>query len=118
MMIAPGEERGPRGRTNSDDVKPGIAQTLGRQLVEHGGLRHAAKGAHGAEAHIVEQDQNHIGRAARGRRAAGPVGCGVICHPADLAPKFVVTRRRGRCDSGRDGLRAGGEENEEDGGQE
>ena len=65
MMVAPGEQRLPRGRAQRRGVEARVLQPALRQLVEVRRLARAAECAGGAVADVVDENHQHVGRALR-----------------------------------------------------
>ena len=88
VMVAPGDQRGPRRRAQCGGEHPIVAEAFSREAV-HGRRRDdAAEGAGDAEAGVVGDDQQHVGRT-RGRHdARRPPGCrlqgSILDHAAEL----------------------------------
>ena len=66
VMVAPGEQAGPRRRAERGDVKVGVAQAIGGEAVEGGGLDVGAVAAEVRIAHIVQDDHDDVGTSAQG----------------------------------------------------
>jgi hypothetical protein len=66
MVISAGEQSGPGGGANGSRVKVGKPQPIVRQLLNVGCLHQTSKSRSSAEACVVNQNPNHIGRAGRG----------------------------------------------------
>src|SRR5262249_40352810 len=65
LVVAAGDERGPRWAAQGGRVETVVPQSLGRQPL-HGGRWHAAgEGAELAEPRVVDKDQDDVGRALR-----------------------------------------------------
>ena len=89
MMVAAGQQRLPRRRAQRRGVEPGVLQPARGQLLEVGRLARPAEGAAGAEADVVDQDDQHVGRALGrphipDRRIAGVRILRVIGRQADM----------------------------------
>ena len=73
VVVAAGLERGAGGRAQGGGVEVVVTQAAAGEAVERGRGDRAAEGAGGAEAEVVDEDDDHIRRAGRGgwaRRAA------------------------------------------------
>ena len=66
MVIASGEQCLACGGTERSCVESVVGQALGGQPRLCGHVNRAAEGAGGAEAHIIDQHNHHVGRAVRG----------------------------------------------------
>src|SRR5262249_4930083 len=66
VVIAPREERGPRRRTQCCRVELVIAETLRGETVERGCGGRSSKRTRGAEAHIVQENEENVRRALTG----------------------------------------------------
>ncbi len=62
VVIAPGDERRPRRRAQRGGENPVVAQTLVGDAVHRRCRNHAAEGARYAEAGVVRNDQQYVGR--------------------------------------------------------
>ena len=62
MVVAPGEQRLARGRTQRRGVESRELQTALGELFEVGRVARSAKGAGRTKADVVEQDHQHVGR--------------------------------------------------------
>ena len=65
VVVAPGQQRLARRRAQRRGVEAVVAQPGARQALEGRCLARAAEGRRGAEAGVVEQDHEHVGRARR-----------------------------------------------------
>ena len=65
VMVAPGEQRLARRRAERGGVEAVVRQALGRHPLQGGHVDRAAEGAGRAEAHVVDQDDDHVRRALR-----------------------------------------------------
>src|SRR2546430_17656344 len=65
MVVASGQKRLPRWRTESCGVEPVELQPTGRELLRVGRLAWSTKGARRTEASIIYQDEQNIGRTRR-----------------------------------------------------
>ena len=65
VMVAAGEQRLPGRRAQRSGVEPRVLQPARGELLEVGGLARPAEGAAGAEADVIDQDDQHIGRGRR-----------------------------------------------------
>ena len=65
-VVATSEQRRSRRRAERRRVEAGIAQPFPGEPLGGGSLARSAKSAGGAEANIVEQDDQHVGRPSRG----------------------------------------------------
>ena len=73
MVVAAGEECGPRRRAERRGVEAGVAQTRVRDAVQCRRGDHAAKGAGRAEANIIGHYQQNVRRALRRHNARRPI---------------------------------------------
>ena len=105
VVVAPGQQRRTRGRTERGGVKAGVAQAALRQAVEVGRRHQTAERPPLTEAAVVDHDQQHIGRAGRRRdhreRPHGRILVGLADDPVELGIRrrqhHVTAGRRGRC---------------------
>ena len=67
VVITPGEQRCPGGRAQRCGVELVKAQAVFCQLRKGGRLDRAAKGLCGTKANVINQHNDHIGSALRGR---------------------------------------------------
>ena len=88
MVVAPGEERGPGRRAQRGDVEAVEGGAAGGQGVEMRRADVGAEGAQVAEAGVVEDDGDHVGRTRRGLGLVGETGGRLGCGEADLL-RFV-----------------------------
>ncbi len=65
VMVAPAEQGSAGGRTQRRGVEPVVLQAGRGQPLGRRGLARAAERARGGEAHVVEQDHQHVGRSRR-----------------------------------------------------
>ena len=63
VMVAPGDERGPRRRAEGGGVELRVAQPRLGDAVQRRRRDDAAEGARRTEAHVVGHDEQHVGRA-------------------------------------------------------
>ena len=63
LVVAPGEQGGPGGRADGGGVKGVVADAFVTQPGEGRGVNFAAEGPGLAEAHVVQQDDEDVGRA-------------------------------------------------------
>ena len=63
MVVAPGQQRLPRRRAEGGGVEAVVLQAARRQLLRVRRLAGAAEGAGRAEPGVVDQDDQHVGRA-------------------------------------------------------
>ena len=70
-------------------MKPVVAQALVGQLLQRRRIDRAAERAGVAEAHVVEQNQQHVGRAFGRRRHCWDFGLGVRVEGADAPWNFA-----------------------------
>ena len=61
VMVAPGEDRGARRRTQRRHVEPVVAETVGRERVDVRCRDVGAEAAELREAEVVEDDDEHVG---------------------------------------------------------
>ncbi len=99
MVVAPGDQRGARRRAERRGMELGVAQPVGRDLVERRRRDDAAEGAGDAVARVVGDDQQDVRRALRrdhGRRPPGRRLLGVeVDDPAERpAARPAATGRR------------------------
>jgi hypothetical protein len=90
VVVAPGEKGGPRRRAERGSVELVEAQPLAGQAVGVGHPHRPAEGARHAEAHVVHEDDEHVGRA-RGRldlEARGRLGVARVEHGAVRVVRF------------------------------
>ena len=93
VMVAAGDQRGARRRAQRSGEYPIIAQALVRDAV-HGRRRdHAAEGARHAEAGVIGDDEQHIGRALRRYYARRPPGLGLQGVILNHATELRIGRR-------------------------
>ena len=77
VVVAAGEHAGPGGRAQRGGVEVAVAEPVGGEAVDVGGGDVGAEAAELGEAHVVEQDHDHV-RSPRGRPdRLGPVRGGV-----------------------------------------
>ena len=65
LMVAPGEQRRARGRTDRGGVKPVVADAFVAQPGKRRRVRETAKGIRHAEARIINENDEHVGRVLR-----------------------------------------------------
>jgi hypothetical protein len=95
MVVAPGDERSPCRAAQSGGVEAVVTQPLGRKLIHRGRRHAAAEGAELAEADVVDQDQDDVGRALRRLhrlRKLARVGVGVC--PPHISREMEVGARK------------------------
>jgi len=63
VVVAPRDQRRPRGRAQRGGVEVGVAQAIRRDAVERRRRDHAAERGWRAEADIIREDKQDIGRA-------------------------------------------------------
>ena len=111
VMVSTGEKRLARRRAQSGRVEPIVLQPIGRKAFGGGRVARAAKGARGAEADIVEENDQDVRRAFRRAqrhdRGIFRVGIlGVVSRQTDMlrvrnwqnvAGKFLVRIGHGVC---------------------
>ena len=89
VVVAPGQHAGPGGGAQGGGVEVGVAQPAGGQAVEGGGVEVGAEAAQLGEAHVVEHDEQHVGRALGRRRLGRPPGLAVPVVATDAALELV-----------------------------
>ncbi len=85
VIVAPGEQRTARGRAHGVHVETVVAQSARSQLAKKRRRHRTAKRRGGAEADIVQQDQDHIGCAFASSGALRPIRCGFVAAGIDFA---------------------------------
>ena len=93
VVIASRQQRGARRRAQRGDVKARVAQSSGRQPVQRRRRNQAAECARLPVALIVQQHQQHVGRAGRRRNGRNGIGSGLFVRGSDGSAK---RRRRNR----------------------
>ena len=108
VMVAAGDERGARRRAQRRRVEVRVPQPLAGELVHVRRRNRSAEGALGAVAGVVEQDEQHVGRALGRHRPRRPPGLRLGGGPVDQ-PAERRGRRRQRASGHRRrvGRRAG-----------
>ena len=91
VVVAPGEQGGPRRRTQGGGVEVGVTQPACGQRVDVRRLDLRAVAAQIGEAQIVEHDVDHIGSTRRGADRRGPVRCRLGGGVADGGAALVLT---------------------------
>ena len=108
VMVAPGDQRGARRRAQRGGEHAVVAQAFLRDAVHRRRRDDAAEGARHAEAGVVGDDQQHVGRALRRHDARRPPGLRLQRVILDHAAEFRVGRRKLlSVDGGRGAGRAG-----------
>ena len=74
MVVAPGQDAGPRGGTQGGGVHVRVAQTVLRQAVNIGRVDQSTKSRHLPIADIVQDEENHVGRIFFGSQGFWPGG--------------------------------------------
>ena len=120
LVVAPGEQRGARGRADRGGVEPVVADAVVGEAAEGRRVDRAAERVGQAEAHVVEQDDQDVGRVLRQVvRLDPPLVLRLLQRPPRDAGRRCLWKRQdgavGRGVPGR--LRPGtpGEEREADG---
>ena len=93
VVVAPGDQRGARGRAQRGGEHAVVAQTLVREAVHRRCRDDAAEGARNAEASVVGNDQQHVRRPLRRHDARRPPGLGLQRIVLDPAAELRVGRR-------------------------
>ena len=73
VVVEPGQQRGPGGRAHRVDMEVGVAQALGGQAVQLGGVDLGAVAAQVGVAEVVGHHHDHVGGASRRGRRLRPV---------------------------------------------
>jgi len=93
MVVAPGDQRGAGGAADGGRMKAVIAKAARRELVELRRRHRPAEGADLAEADIVQQDDDNVRRARRGRGHGRPCRGRVLVGCADLPGECRIGQR-------------------------
>ena len=102
VVVAPGQQRRARRRAERGRVKARVAEAVLREAVEIGRRNLPAERAPLAEAGIVDQDEQDVGRAGRRLDERNLVGRRVLVGLADdavefrIGPRQHLLRRNGR----------------------
>ncbi len=88
MVVAAGDERGPRRRAERGGVELGVAQPGVRDAVQRRRGDDSAEGARRAEADVVGHDEKDVGRALRRDDAGRPPGLRLVGVDVDLAAEL------------------------------
>ena len=93
-MIASGDECGTRGAAEGGGVEAVVAKAFGREAVHRGGGDATAEGAVLAEAAVVDEDEEDVGRTLGGLHGFGELSwVGVEIGAADLPGEMEVRAR-------------------------
>ena len=74
VVVAPGQDAAARRRAQRRGVHVGVAQAVGGQAVEDGRLHQPAEARQLPVADVVQHEEEHVGRALRGRGGSGQAG--------------------------------------------
>ena len=96
VVVAAGQHRGPRRRADGGDVEPVVGEPHLPHAGEVRGRDAAAEGVGAAEAGVVDEDEQHVGRVFRrlGSGDEGPVRRRVGDRPAGGAAEGLVRDRQ------------------------
>src|SRR5262245_52434713 len=94
-MVAPGDQGSPGRRAERRGVELVVAQAAAGDAVESGRLDRAAEGAAGAEADVVGEDQEDVGRALGRFDTLGEIGNRALDGASDLALERRLGTRQG-----------------------
>ncbi len=89
VMVAPGNQRGPRRRTQRCRVEVGVAQAVGGDPVERRRRDDPSEGARRGEADVVGHDQENVRRVLRRHHPRRPIWRGLRCVQLDLTAEFL-----------------------------
>ena len=93
VMVAPRDQSGTRRRAQRRGEDPIVAQALVGDPVHRWCRDYPAEGARHAEAGVVGDDQQHVGRTPGWHDARSPPGFGLQGIVFDHAPEFRIGRR-------------------------
>ncbi len=94
MMVPPGEQRRPCRRAKGSGVEAVVAKAGIGQALGHRRVGWSAKDACLSKAHVVEQDQQHVGSAGGRFDQSWPVRFGIGVGRADPALEWAWRRRQ------------------------
>jgi hypothetical protein len=87
MVVSACDQRGPRRRAKRCGVEHVVAQPAIGEALEVGGLDRTAKGAAGAKAYVIRQNEENVGRDRGSLDALWKVGRRILDRATDLAPE-------------------------------
>src|SRR5262249_61376953 len=94
-MVTPGDQGGSGWRAERRGMEVVVAEAAGGDAVERGRLDRAAEGAAGAEADVIGEDQEHVGRALGRLHTLGEIRDRALDGPPDLTLERRLGTRQG-----------------------
>ena len=93
VVVAPGQQRGARGRTHRRCVEAGIAQAVRGETVDRRRFDRRSVATEVRKADIIEKHDQNIRRACRRRNVLRPPGARLVDGRVDVAAKCCVRHR-------------------------